>query len=123
METKLIREKALLKCIGDVYDKLDPNKPVEDQLDDFLTGIGFVTDIPLIRDCFLIASKMYYKDISNTHIVLKLDPLYPELKRCQIRNLIFSTFKDWLVNHPKLSEDCPKMSFFYLLKLFSKKFN
>lgn len=123
MEEKLIRDKVLLRCIGDAYNKLDPKKPVEDQLDDFLTEIGFVTDIPLIRDCFLIASKMYYKDISNTHIVLKLDPLYPELKRCQIRNLIFSTFKSWLVKQPKLYEDCPKMSFFYLLKLFSKKFN
>ena len=60
-----LNETALLKAIGPALDKLDIDKSVESQLDDFLSEIGMSSTSKFVKQSFIIACK-----IDNTILIL-----------------------------------------------------
>ena len=112
-------ENALLEVIGFAFDKLDPSKKVEDQVESFLEDIGMVSN-KMITQSFISACDI--KKIKYDNVALRLHEEFSEVDEETIKNTLKETFKNWLEKYPILAEKCPKISIIYMLKLFAKKF-
>lgn len=113
-------EDTLQEVIGFAFDKLDPSKNVEDQVENFLTDIGMVSNEKMITQSFVIACDI--KKIKYDNVIFKLHEVFPEMNEETIKNTLKETFKYWLEKYPTLAEKCPKISIMAILKLFAKKF-
>lgn len=113
-------EDTLQEVIGFAFDKLDPSKKVEDQVEKFLADIGMVSNEKLIPQSFVIACDI--KKIKYGNVILRLHEEFPEMNEETIKNTLKETFKCWLEKYPTLAEKCPKISIMAILKLFAKKF-
>lgn len=122
MGTKLSKREAILNNLQFAFDTLDYSKPLDSQLDDFLTSIKMSTD-EIIRQSFFIAVyQLEYEHITNTYIQLELRKKFPGINKVKLRNFLLNEFKEWLLNYPELDAIYPKLSFSYFLKVFSKQF-
>ena len=108
------------EVIGFAFDKLDPSKKVEDQVENFLADIGMVSNEKMITQSFVIACDI--KKIKYDNVILRLHEEFPEMNEETIKNTLKETFKYWLEKYPTLAEKCPKISIMAILKLFAKKF-
>ena len=113
-------EDTLQEVIGFAFDKLDPSKKVEDQVENFLADIGMVSNEKMITQSFVIACDI--KKIKYDNVILRLHEEFPEMNEETIKNTLKETFKYWLEKYPTLAEKCPKISIMAILKLFAKKF-
>ena len=113
-------EAALLEVIGVAFDKLDPSKKVEEQIESFLTDIGMTTTERMVTQSFVIACDI--NRINYENVILKLHEQFPKVKEAIIKNILKEAFKNWLEKYPTLVEKCPKISLMAMLKVFAKKF-
>lgn len=113
-------EDTLQEAIGFAFDKLDPSKKVEDQVENFLADIGMVSNEKLIQQSFVIACDI--KKIKYDNVILRLHEEFPEMNEETIKNTLKETFKYWLEKYPTLAEKCPRISIASIFKLFAKKF-
>ena len=113
-------EDTLQEAIGFAFDKLDPSKKVEDQVENFLADIGMVSNEKLIQQSFVIACDI--KKIKYDNVILRLHEEFPEMNEETIKNTLKETFKYWLEKYPTLAEKCPRISIVSIFKLFAKKF-
>ena len=113
-------EDTLQEVIGFAFNKIDPSKKVDDQVENFLADIGMVSTEKLITQSFVIACDI--KKIKYDNVILRLHEEFPEISEETIKNTLKDTFKDWLQKYPTLAEKCPKISIIAILKFFAKKF-
>lgn len=113
-------EDTLQEVIGFAFDKLDPSKNVDDQVESFLADIGMVSTEKLITQSFVVACDI--KKIKYDNVILRLHEEFPEMSEETIKNTLKDTFKDWLEKYPTLAEKCPKISIIAIHKFFAKKF-
>lgn len=111
-------EKAFLEAVGFAFDKLDPSKKIEEQLDSFLTDIGMTSE-EMVKQSFVIACNI--KKITYENVILELHKIYPKIVEENIKAILKENFKKWL-EQSKLAEKCPRMSFMSVLKMFAKRF-
>ena len=114
-------EAALLEVIGVAFDKLDPSKKVEEQIESFLTDIGMTTTERMVTQSFVIACDI--NRINYENVILKLHEQFPKVKEAIIKNILKEAFKNWLEKYPTLVAKCPKISLMAVLKVFAKKFS
>lgn len=98
---------------------LDKSKPVVEQIDMFLNGIGFQTNEKIIKQSFVAACEV--KKVSYESIILELRNVYPKIREEIIKATMREEFKKWLTMYPEAKEKYPKISFMVLLKVFAKK--
>lgn len=118
-DTRVNREQTILNSIGYAFEKLDPSKSAESQVDSFLADIKMCNQ-ELIRSSYLVASRLEYNHITTTYVVSGLYELYPMLERRNIRKILMDNFRDWLLQYPDLDKIYPKLSFAHVLKVFAK---
>ena len=112
-------EKALLESFGSAFDKLDPSKPIQEQIDSFITDIGIPTGEKMLRKTFVIAYDI--KKITYENVILELHKMYPTVNEDIIKASLKESFKKWLEQYPELAEKCPKLSLMSVLKAFAKR--
>ena len=98
---------------------LDKSKPVVEQIDMFLNGIGFQTNEKIIKQSFVAACEV--KKVGYESIILELRNVYPKIREEIIKATMREEFKKWLTMYPEAKEKYPKISFMVLLKVFAKK--
>lgn len=98
---------------------LDKSKPVEEQIEMFLNGIGFQTNEKIIRQSFVAACEV--KKVGYESIILELRNVYPKINEEIIKTTMRKEFKKWLTLYPEAKEKYPKISFMVLLKVFVRK--
>lgn len=113
-------ESALLEVIGFAFDKLDPSKTVNEQVESFLTDIGMTTTERMVTQSFIIACDI--NKINYENLLLRLHELFPKVTVDIIKNILKEEFKNWLKKYPTLTEKYPKISLMAVLKVFAKKF-
>lgn len=113
-------EKALLKTFSSAFDKLDPSKTIEEQINSFLTDIGMITTEKIVKQSFVIACAI--EKITYEKVIHELHNIHQNLSEPNIKAVLKKNFKEWLTQYPELEKHYPKLSFMSLLKAFSKKF-
>ena len=98
---------------------LDKSKPVEEQIEMFLNGIGFQTNEKIIKQSFVAACEV--KKVGYESIILELRNVYPKIREEIIKATMREEFKKWLTLYPEAKEKYPKISFMVLLKVFARK--
>lgn len=113
-------EEALLEIIGPALDKLDKNKPISEQVDNFMREIKMISHADLIKDA--LKNVCNIKKISYEFVVIKLRELNPTMSIYDIRDDLKQQFKYWLSQHPELAKKSSRINLMHLLKLFAKRF-
>jgi len=98
---------------------LDKSKPIEEQIEMFLNGIGFQTNEKIIKQSFVAACEV--KKVGYESIILELRNVYPKIREEIIKATMREEFKKWLTLYPEAKEKYPKISFMVLLKVFARK--
>ena len=113
-------EEALLEVIGPALEKLDKNKPISEQVDNFMKEIEMISHANLIREA--LKNVCNIKKISYEFVVIKLRELNPTMSIYDIRDDLKQQFKFWLSQHPELAKKSCRINLMHLLKLFAKRF-
>lgn len=114
---KKTEKELLLEVIGEPLKNLNKDKPIEEQINDFLTQIGMSTE-KLVTQSFKIACNT--KKINYENILKALSELNPDIKINVMKSSLQNVFKNWLSNYPLLAKEHPNISFMALLKVWSK---
>ena len=113
-------DEALLEVIGPALQKLDKNKPISEQVDNFMKEIDMISYANLIK--VALNNVCNIKKISYEFVVIKLRELNPTMSIYDIKDDLKQQFKFWLSQHPELAKKSTKISLMHLLKLFAKRF-
>lgn len=113
-------EEALLEVIGPALEKLDKNKPISEQVDNFMKEIDMISHANLIK--VALNNVCNIKKISYEFVVIKLRELNPTMSIYYIRDDLKQQFKFWLSQNPKLAKSASRINLMHLLKLFAKRF-
>lgn len=112
-------EDYVAELLASSLSSLDKSKPVVEQIDMFLNGIGFQNNEKIIKQSFVAACEV--KKVGYESIILELRNVYPKIKEEIIKATMREEFKKWLTMYPEAKEKYPKISFMVLLKVFAKK--
>lgn len=116
---KTSAEDYVAELLASSLASLDKSKPVAEQIDMFLNGIGFQTNEKIIKQSFVAACEV--KKVGYESIILELRNVYPKIREEIIKATMREEFKKWLTMYPEAKEKYPKISFMVLLKVFAKK--
>lgn len=114
-------ESALLVTLDPAFEMLDPTKPIEEQLDTFLSNIK-MPRIEMIRNSFIVAVSRDIKKITFENVIAELRKDCSTLTENDFKSNLKEHFKRWLTQYPELAEKCPRISFVSLLKTFARRF-
>lgn len=112
-------EDYMAELLASSLASLDKSKPIVEQIDMFLNGIGFQTNEKIIKQSFVAACEV--KKVGYESIILELRNVYPKNREEIIKATMREEFKKWLTMYPEAKEKYPKISFMVLLKVFAKK--
>lgn len=111
-------ESALLELFGEAFSKLSSDKSVEEQLDVFFADIDMPSNLKLMKEAFLVSSKI--DNINFDDIIAELKKSNPNIKEAIIKSSLKTDFKNWLEKYPKLIDVSSRFSLTSLIKTFVK---
>ena len=118
MQRKPTAESRIAEMLADDLMQIDGKVPIRMQVDTFLDNIGMDSKNKFVKEAFVIASTKSVR-IIYSDIMAQLNRLHPYCNEELLMLNLKGEFDRWLLLHPELKEQCPRVGFTSLLRVFA----